>query len=184
MVLLRLALWLCPATTLHHARGIFSLAMLIVSIGVGIAWGMAIEGDFLFSALRSLPLTNTLNKVSSSEPLVYLLAHNSHGELIVKDGGDARPKQYKVTEAFVRVGLKDGVIYEGWPEFYSRAGENGQIYLSPACLTRQEDGRYISEKTPGPGVLVFNSEIRYVEFVDRAASSCYVTWFGSGVWSR
>jgi hypothetical protein len=156
---------------------IFAVTVLLISTIVGIAAGLAAERDLFFVVLRSLPLTNTLNKRSSAAPLTFLLTQNSGGELTTE--GDARPKPEKVTEAFVRIGLKDGRVYEGWPEFYSLSAENGQIYLSPACVYVDHFYGTSKKKISGPGVVLTLAEVSYVEFVDRKASSCFLMWYPS-----
>jgi hypothetical protein len=176
MILSRMALWVMPTDARQQlSRAVFAACVLIVSIVVGISSGLAAEGDVFFVALRSFPLTKALNKRSAAAPLGFLLTQNTRGQLIKE--GDARPKSQKVTEAFIRVELKDGTIFEGWPEFYSATLEHAQVYLSPACIDVKNGNAYKSEKTSGPGILLFSDEIRYILFIDRAASPCYLEWY-------
>lgn len=148
---------------------IFFLTSVVVSSVLGIGLGLAAEQGRFFMVLRSLPITDVINKRSSSRPLVFLLSQNSAGRL--KQDGDARPKQMKQTEAMIRVQMKEGHIYEGWPEFYELRQESTEVYLSPACR-ETPDGKGV-EPIPGPGVIIKESEVRAVEFLDRSASPCW-----------
>jgi hypothetical protein len=142
----------------------------LVGIVLGVALGMAAESDRLFTALRGMPFSDSLNKRSASRPMVFLLTQNSAGRL--KASGDARAN--KQTEAWARVNMKDGPSYEGWPEFFSIGQSPTELYLSPAC--RVADDKSVT-KLPGPGVILVESEIRSVELLDRVASSCFALYF-------
>jgi hypothetical protein len=150
----------------------FFVSSLAVACVLGVALGITIERDYVFRSLRSLPGTDVLNKRSTKRPLSFLLSQNSGGQLKVE--GDARPKEMKRTEAFIRVRLKDGLEYEGWPEFYETGNAPTELYLSPAC--RVDSGGAVTV-LPGPGVVVVEAEIRAVEFLDREASQCWMLYY-------
>jgi hypothetical protein len=143
---------------------------------MGIAIGLAAEKDVFYVKLRSLPITDILNKRSSSRPLTFLLSQNSTGKL--KEEGDARPKKFKKTEAWLRIKLKSGKIIEGWPEFYEISDEPSELYLSPACNLEKKDGKEIISPVPGPGVLIFEREIEIITFIDREKCKCFDYWLG------
>lgn len=147
---------------------------MLTSVMSGVTLGLAAERDWFFVTLRSLPITDTLNKRSSSRPVAFLLSQNTSGRL--KNEGDARPD--KVTEAWVRITLNDGTQYEGWPEFYGIDKEKSEIYLSPACEARGKASRVV-EKIPGPGVIVYENELKSITFLDRQHSPCFSKWFAN-----
>lgn len=112
-------------------KSLFYGIVVLVSMVTGILLGLAAEKDVFFVMLRTLPITETLSKRSSRRPLVFLLLQNATGQL--KQEGDARPKSMKKTEAWVKVHLKSGKVYEGWPEFFGIGYDPSELYLSPAC---------------------------------------------------
>jgi hypothetical protein len=158
------------------SKGLFCSVVILVSVSTGILIGWAAEKDVFFVTLRALPITDTLNKRSSSRPLVFLLSQNASGQL--KEEGDARPKHFKKTEAWVKARLKSGKEYEGWPEYFGIGDETSELYLSPACEWDSKWGKRALEPVPGPGIIIFEREIETLTFVDREESSCYAHWFG------
>jgi len=155
----------------------FILLVLVVSFGVGIAAGVAYENDTLLNWLRAAPGTRLLSKRSYQRPLTFLLAQNRKGKL-----EEGRPHSMKTTQAWVEVHLTGGESFEGWPEFFSSpesfstGDENAEIFLSPACKRVKKDGRVKVVIMPGPGVLVFEKDIKFVEFIDRQKSECHNLW--------
>jgi Family of unknown function (DUF6338) len=157
----------------NPGKTIFLTITVGTSIFLGVGIGVAAEKDIFFVTLRTLPIFDVLNKRSSNRPLVFLLSQNSAGKL--KMEGDARTEN-KVTEAWVRLTLDSGEVYEGWPEFYGLGDAKSELYLSPACRLTINDANS-AEKVPGPGVLIFESNVKFIEFVDRPSSPCYNLWF-------
>lgn len=155
---------------------VFCFAIVLVSIPMGIFLGLAAEKDSFFVALRALPITDALNKRSSSRPVVFLLSQNSVGKLDVE--GDGRPKGFKQTEAWALIQMKNGKSFEGWPEFYETGSKPSEIYLSPACEVITEPGKPGDLLRPikGPGIILYESEIQSIELMDRAASVCFAHW--------
>jgi hypothetical protein len=147
---------------------------MIVALFTGVFFGLGAEKDLFFVTLRSLPITDTLNKRSSSRPLVFLLSQNSAGQL--KQDGDARPEPIKRTEAWVKVRLKSGREYEGWPEFFETGREASELYLSPACQLSANFDEELHSPVPGPGILIFEREIESITFIDRETSKCFEYW--------
>jgi hypothetical protein len=161
-----------PVEPSNHPALLF--AVFLVAVVVGIGTGMAAERDLFHAVLRSLPGTATMNKRSTKRPLPFLLSQNTAGRL--REDGDGRPGP-KATEAFVRIFLREGRIYDGWPEFYGTERKPSEVYLSPACRAeKRADGTYEVAVIPGPGVLVAESEIQVVEFLDRKSSQCFDLW--------
>ena len=152
------------------------IVLLVVSILSGTLIGLAAEKDWFFVTLRCLPITDTLNKRSSSRPLVFLLSQNSTGQL--KNDGDARPEPLKKTEAWVKVRLKSGKQYEGWPEYFSIGEQSAELYLSPACEWVSKWGQDVLKPTLGAGIIIFEREIETLTFIDREESKCYAHWLG------
>lgn len=153
----------------------FYAILLFASVISGILIGWAAEKDVFFVTLRALPITETLNKRSSSRPLVFLLSQNATGQL--KKDGDARPEPFKKTEAWVKARLKSGKEYEGWPEYFEIGENASELYLSPACEWVSKWGKDVLEPVSGPGIIIFEREIETLAFVDREESGCYARWF-------
>jgi len=154
---------------------VFTSYMTVLSVILGILIGIGIQNDWFYSALRTIPGTDTINKRSFKRPLPFLLFQNSTGRL--KRDGDGRPGT-KVTEAWVRVRLKQGGgTYDGWPEFYSSGSDPSELYLSPACQV-QNAGETTEKVTKhkGPGILIYEREILSIEFLDRPESACFLQW--------
>lgn len=150
------------------------VAVFVVAVAVGIGTGMASERDLFHRVLRKLPGTVTMNKRSTKRPLPFLLSQNTAGRL--REDGDGRPG-VKVTEAFVRIFLKEGRVYDGWPEFYGTERKPTEVYLSPACRAeKRADGAWDVTRIAGPGVLMVEAEIQVVEFLDRKSSQCFELW--------
>lgn len=153
----------------------FFTVVMLVSIASGILFGLAAEKDVFFVTLRCLPITDTLNKRSSSRPLVFLLSQNTTGKL--KEDGDARPKAMKKTEAWVKVRLRSGKQYEGWPEYFGIGDKASELYLSPACEWVSQSSQEVLKPVPGPGIIIFEREIETLTFIDREESKCLAYWF-------
>lgn len=160
----------------EFSKKVFYVLVFLCSISTGLLIGFAGEKDWFFITLRALPITDTLNKRSSSRPLVFLLSQNSAGQL--KEDGDARPPPFeKTTEAWVRVYMKGGKQYEGWPEYFGIGDQATELYLSPACELRSRFGKETLKPIKGPGILIFEREIEALMFIDREESDCYAYWF-------
>jgi hypothetical protein len=146
---------------------------IIASMFLGLGMGLAAEGDSLFATLRSLPIADTLNKRSSSRPVTFLLSQNTRGRLAME--GDARA--VKVSEAFALITMKNGKRFEGWPEFYGLGKDPSEIYLSPACEVSSKPGKELFVQVPGPGVIIYESEISSIVLIERASSRCFLKWY-------
>jgi hypothetical protein len=161
-----------PVEPSNHPALLF--IVFLVAVAVGIGTGIAAERDLFHAVLRSLPGTATMNKRSTKRPLPFLLSQNTAGRL--RTDGDGRPVA-KVTEAFVPIFAKEGRVYDGWPEFYGTERKPSEVYLSPACRAeKRADGSWDVTMIHGPGVLVVESEIQVVEFLDRKSSQCFDLW--------
>jgi hypothetical protein len=84
----------------------------------------------------------------------------------------------KKTEAWLKVGLKSGKVYEGWPEFFEMGEKPSELYLSPACEWSLQHGKELLKPLPGPGIVIFEREIETITFIDREESRCFAHWFG------
>lgn len=154
----------------RHPR-IFILIVLVVAILTGIIVGVAYENDALLKLLRGIPGTGMITKRSYQRPLTFLLALNRKGKL-----EEGRPEPMKTTEAWVKVRLKSGKVFHGYPEFFSLRGENSEIFLSPACREITGHGCTKVVEIEGPGILISEKEIEFIEFLDRPKSECHNLW--------
>jgi hypothetical protein len=105
---------------------------------------------------------------------VFLLTQNSTGQL--KKEGDARPQNFKQTDAWANVVLRSGKKYEGWPEFFEGSSQSSELYLSPACQLIKKRCNTIAKPIQGPGIIIFEREIESITFVDRDKSQCANFW--------
>jgi hypothetical protein len=160
-----------PAEPTPRLPAIFIMLVLVISIFVGIVCGVAYENDVLIRILRSTPGTGMITKRAYQRPLTFLLALNRKGKL-----EEGRPESMKVGEAWVKIVLKDGKVFHGYPEFFSLSGNAAEIFLSPACKEITESRRAKVAEVEGPGVLIFEKEIEFIEFLDRPKSECHNIW--------
>jgi len=145
--------------------------VLIVAILTGIIVGVAYENDTLIKLLRGVPGTGMITKRSHQRPLTFLLALNRKGKL-----EEGRPESIKTTEAWVKVRLKSGKVFHGYPEFFSLRGKTSEIFLSPACRETTGHGCTKVVEIEGPGILIFEKDIEFIEFLDRPKSKCHNLW--------
>jgi hypothetical protein len=67
-------------------------------------------------------------------------------------------------KAAVRVTLQDNRVYIGWGRYWSeQQEENNILFLKPAYVLHP-NGR--CSKVEGPGVMLFEREIKYIEFIN------------------
>jgi len=157
---------------------IFFTASLGFAVLLGIAFGLAAQDDALLRFVRAMP-GGALDKTSHKRPFVLLMGHinnaNTPGGGLRTHGADGRPHGLQQEKAYIRMRVKDdGPIFEGRPHYFAHGNEASEIYLSPACRV---DDRNIVERIPGPGVVVMESEIQYVEVIDVSASQCRTLYF-------
>ncbi len=153
-----------------HPR-LFILIVLVIAILTGIIIGVAYENDTLIKLLRGIPGTKMITKRSHQRPLTFLLALNRKGKL-----EEGRPKSMKTTEAWVKARLKSGKVFHGYPEFFSMRGKTSEIFLSPACTEITGHGCTKVVEFEGPGILIFEKDIEFIEFLDRPKSECHNLW--------
>jgi hypothetical protein len=151
---------------------IFFVILLFVAISSGIISGIVLERGSFFDIVRKLPLFDILNKRSSARPLIFLLRRNTGG--LLAQVGDARPGE-KVGEAWIRIHMQEGPIYEGWPEFYD--SKPTELYLSPACRIDEGGGGAKATKVAGPGVIIPESRIQFAVLLERRSSPCFLEFF-------
>jgi hypothetical protein len=160
-----------PALSVSRHPRLFILIVLVIAILTGIIIGVAYENDSLIKLLRGIPGTRMITKRSHQRPLTFLLALNRKGEL-----EEGRPEPMKTTEAWVKVRLKNGKVFHGYPEFFSLRGETSEIFLSPACREITGPGCTKVVEIEGPGILIFDKDIEFIEFLDRPKSECHNLW--------
>lgn len=147
----------------------FVSLVIFASIAIGIIAGKTYESDSVLAFLRS-NIAEEITKRSSQRPLTFLLSQNRLG--ILEEG---RPVSLRKGEAWIQVHLTGGEIFEGYPEFFSLDNKNAELFLSPACQ-KKKNGRREANPVEGPGVLLYEKEIKYITFLDRKSSDCYVYW--------
>ena len=150
----------------------FVLLILVVSILIGIFSASFYEKDTFLRVLRKTPGMRLTTKRSYKRPLPFLLALNRKGQL-----EEGRHQSMRGGEAWLKVSLASGKVFEGYPEFFPSGNETSEILLSPACK-KAENTSASSEiiDIRGPGVLIYEKEIKFIEFIDREESACYNLW--------
>lgn len=158
------------------------VATTLVSVFVVFASVGAIQSEHLLGAIRwAAPYQ--VDRVSSSNPLLYLVRNEARlheiderptrfmwNQLVDKKSGACERAPYAT---FARV-VVDGKTIEGRVSHYnSRADKHGfPLLLSPAC--RVIDGTpERQEAIPGPGVVLFEHELKAIEFREMYASGCW-----------
>lgn len=151
------------------------IAMFAISIAMGVGLAIAAEADLQYRMLTAITamLGDVVDAETSKKPLGYVLYLNSKGELTSRNIDGRLFDKDRVTEAWVRVRLKEGETFEGWPRVYSQSKEAMQIMLSPACSVTGE--RQLIEPIKGPGVLFYEDEIASMRFLDRP-TGCSHYW--------
>ena len=143
---------------------------IVLALLLGVAVGIAMQEDQLVSMIRTVPGGAALSKSSSKRPLLHVLSRNGNYRLDAEPALDQRPAPLRQKRAYVRIHLKEGLIYEGWPHQYSHGKASSEILLTPAC--RVSGDPPTAALLRGPGVVVMEPEIRAIEFLDLATSQC------------
>ena len=149
----------------------FYVLVAIISIFIGIVAGIAYENDWTFRLLRIGPGTTLITKRGYQRPLTFLLSRNIQGKF-----EEGRPEAMKTTEAWVKIRLTSGETYEGYPEFFSMGEASSEVFLSPACRWIKKGCQDKIIEIDGPGILIFEKDIKYIEFLDRPKSECHNLW--------
>jgi len=124
----------------EHIHGGFIALLLGVTVAVGLAW---VKIDSSAVIYRWLPVTS---RVTNTSPWA-----TSFRENLVR------------WKAMVRVHVKDGNVYHGWPYYFSEEGEGkNQLLLKPAFV---EDADGSCPKIKGPGVFLLEDQIKAIEFL-------------------
>ncbi len=125
----------------ERVHGGFIALVVGVSVFVGLAWAKVDSGGLIY---KWSPITV---RVSNTSPWATTFRENQ--------------KNWK---ALVRVHVKEGNIYHGYPHFFSENGDgHNQLFLMPAYI-EEEDGA--CQQLKGPGVFLLESEIKAIEFID------------------
>lgn len=147
----------------------FVLLNFLLAAALGGLIGVALENDASVKTLNQV-LGLNLDKRSWMRPLKYVLQHNHFGRMQALEA-DGRSPALRQAKVYVRIGIKDGPTYEGWPYFLPHGNAKTELFLSPACKQEEKETRFVLIQ--GPGVLVPLDEYQSVELVDRAGSSCF-----------
>jgi hypothetical protein len=120
--------------------GHFIALLLGVTVATGLAWVWVDSSGIVY---RWAPVTS---RVSNTSPWATSLREN-----VVR------------WKAMVRVQVKDGDVYHGWPYYFSEDGEGkNQLFLKPAFLEDQTG----CPRVKGPGVFLIEDQIKTIEFLD------------------
>lgn len=142
----------------------------------------AVQSDQVLSTIRRLAPFR-IDRLGASEPLVHLVKNEQRIQEIDERPTDAMLNQnYDKTAAkcsrapysmYARV-TADGKTYEGRISYYNgAAGKQGLPFLlSPACRVLDGPPEQV-EVVPGPGVMIFDNELKRVEFLEMYASACW-----------
>lgn len=154
-----------PATSTWNSLEIAKIAAPIVSAIVLAAVGYLISHEIESAKLVLAEASRAQNS------LPRLLRDFS--QFRNSDSVDGRRADLRnTTEPYLRVHLKDNVIVEGWPLRYAYPASGYEIWLSPACFIV---GAGV-ERNTGPGVFIFQSEVRRIDILDKESSVCAKAW--------
>ena len=160
----------------------FIIALYVVSFATGIAGGVLLERDVFFKLAKSVPFVSLPIQDSIHSPIDRILLQNQTGLSNHKDpSADGRihdgDKPSITNQAFARITLSDGSIFEGWPLYFDSRRRSEQIYLTPACeLTRVDDSLDV-RPIGGPGMVVYERDIRSLIFFDLRTTRCSKYWY-------
>ena len=164
------------------ATATFIFVLLVTSVFTGYASGVMQERDIIFGIMKSIPLMPNPIQDSAQSPLDRILRQNQSGLQNYADPpADARKwkddRATKSAQAWARITTSSGAIYEGWPYYFDSRRSYEQIYLSPACvLSPISDNAYKVMPISGPGVIVYERDIRNVILLDIYATRCSSYW--------
>lgn len=136
---------------------------------LGLYYGQAVQNGVFLAIFEQVPGISLLDKASSKRPLVFVLGKNNHGEMKVS-GADGRRAPLHRSRGYVRLVLKEKLVYDGWPLYFAHGEKPTEIYLSPACRVDEKGG---VTPLPGGGVIVLEAELRAVEILDMSRSECF-----------
>ena len=145
----------------------FLLILIFYSIIIGISTGIILRKNVVANMFFTLGITDTPSKESEVRPLTKLL----YTKMKAKIGDGRRWKKKIGKSAWVRVHFKNGEIFEGWPYYYSLSNKPGELYLSPACIIKCVENNDL-DYNKGPGILIYENEIKYIDFIDQSDSPC------------
>ncbi|MCP4328422.1 MAG: hypothetical protein GY791_08300 [Alphaproteobacteria bacterium] len=155
----------------------YLLVLLVISVLVGLVAAKAYEKDWIISAIKVLPWTDDIAKISERPPIRYALDHNDGGGISALDG---RPPKHRPDaegyKSWLVVTLSSGATFEGWPAYYSIGGDEFEVLLSPACRV---EGDATIEPIEGVGAGIRDNDISTLVFLDESKSRCYRLFFGA-----
>ena len=161
------------------STAIFTATLLAVSLITGVVGGVMLERDIFFKFAAALPFLTAPVQDSVHSPLDRILLQNHLG--IKKDTyADNRSYEgdrgHSTTQAYTRITTIGGAIYEGWPNYFDSRRREEQIYLTPACLLIETKNGTEVLPIKGPGVVIFERDIRSVVLLDKRATRCSSYW--------
>jgi hypothetical protein len=128
----------------NHVNQKFIIIVFIMSIITGFGWATIDRNDILYKA-------GLTTRTSSAHAWTKIFTDNDRWK------------------AFVKIRLKDDREFIGWPHYRSEQQEqNNILFLSPAYRI---DENQSCEKTIGFGLLLFEREMKEIEFIQLPENS-------------
>jgi len=159
----------------------FYFALLLTSLFTGIVAGIIVERDYFYKIAKIIPMLNIPIQDSIKHPIDRILLQNQTG---ISNYNSPNPdgryyssdKALGANQAYARVTLNDGSVFEGWPLYFDSRRSNAQIYMSPACVLQKEENGFDVWPIGGPGVTFYERDIRRVVFLDLRRTKCSSYW--------
>jgi Family of unknown function (DUF6338) len=154
-------------------KNLFYVLTIVLCFMLGIFSGYAATSDSFFRTIRSLVPLDAMDKESTRTPVIAVLYANTRGTLSDWEVDERPFESDKKTDTWVSIKLDSNEVYEGYPRYYSSDNNISQIYLSPAC---QILAGSLVQAIKGPGVVLYEKNIRSVSFVDKDGD-CINYWY-------
>lgn len=163
-----------------HSDLRFYVLLVLISVFTGTTAGVAVERDWFFRFAKWVPFLDIPIQDSTRHPFDRILLQNQTGLHSYRDPSPdgrfySKDQANHTNQAYARIVLSNGSVYEGWPLYFDARRSDAQIYLSPACRMSSVDGEVMP--IAGPGALIYERDIREIIFLDIRRSACSSFWY-------
>lgn len=149
--------------SLEIAKIIAPIASALILAFVGLYISMDLEQ-------QKIRIATTERAVNSTPHLLRSISRSNGSEF------DARPLHERSgSQPYLRVIVSNGTVVEGWPLIFDYPPTGYEVFLSPACT--YADGNL--KRVLGPGILLLQSSIQQIEFIENIHSLCAQSWYAT-----
>ena len=162
---------------------LFTPIVLVATVGAAVSGWLLYRNEVLMAApqyvFRSLGMNYGLDAMATPSELLFRYYRNtSTAKGFV---ADARPAHLRGDRMWVRVFLRDQLVYEGFPRYVATRQRSPEFFLSPVCRVR--DGGTTVTPVDGPGLVLFADQVGHVELLDERTSRCCQAFFSAPPYS-